>query len=71
VRQAVLIDLSFNLGWAKFSQFVTFLGMVSAGNYMAAADDLLKTPWAAEVGPRATEDADILRTGLWPLGAYG
>ena len=37
VRQAVLQDLSFNLGWTTLRTFQTFLGMVAAGNYQSAA----------------------------------
>jgi lysozyme len=67
VRQAVLVDMSFEMGWPTFSKFVTFLGMVSAGNYLAAADDMLRTAWAGEVPERAAEDAGMIRSGLWPL----
>jgi lysozyme len=35
VRQAVMQDLSFNMGWATLSTFQTFLGRMSAGNYGA------------------------------------
>lgn len=65
VRQAVLIDMSFNMGWPVLSEFKTFLGMVSAGNYGAAAADILKTLWAKQVGYRALEDSQMLASGLW------
>ena len=65
VRQAVLQDLSFNMGWPTLSTFKTFLGCVSAGNYQAAADDLLGTLWARQVGIRATEDAALMASGAW------
>jgi lysozyme len=71
VRQAVILDMLFNMGFATLRTFQTFLGMVSAGNYGAAADDMLHTLWAKQVGPRAIEDSEMMRSGLWPDTAEG
>lgn len=75
VRRAVMISLGFNLGVttppdkAKLLTFKTTLGLIEDGKYVEAADRLLTTPWASQVGKRATELTDMLRTGKWKLDA--
>ena len=66
VRQAVLLDMCFNMGWHTLSTFTTFLGMVESGNYSGAAADMLQTKWAKQVGIRAEEDSQMMLTGEWP-----
>lgn len=66
VRQAVLVDMSFQLGITKLTAFKTFLGLVEAGNYQGAAADLMQTDLARETPIRASENADMLSSGLWP-----
>lgn len=76
-REAVLLSLCFNLGINKLLSFKTTLGMIEAGKYYEAADRLLTTPWAGQVGKeppsgefphgqRAWELTEMLRTGKWP-----
>jgi lysozyme len=66
VRQAVLVDMAFNLGISTLLSFHHTLGCVEAGNYQAAADGMLDSLWARQVGPRAQEDAQMMVTGEWP-----
>ena len=71
VRQAVLIDLGFNLGVPKFLRWHVTLGALERGDFAAAADDLASSePWATQVGERAIEDAQMLRTGQWPAPRF-
>lgn len=63
-RQSCLLDMCFNLGLHGLSEFTTFLGLVQVGKFTAAADDVLQTPWAKEVGHRAQRIADQMRTGV-------
>ena len=65
VRQGVLINMAFNMGTADLMGWGTFLGLVKAGQYAAAAQDMAKTPWASEVGARATRLERQMRTGAW------
>jgi lysozyme len=62
-RQAVLIDMCFNLGWPRLSGFRKMLGHVRVGDYEAAAREMLDSKWAVQVGGRATKLAKIMRTG--------
>jgi lysozyme len=66
VRQAVLQDLCFNMGWHTLSTFSEFLGFMQNGQYSEAATDLLGTLWARQVGSRATDNASMLTSGNWP-----
>jgi lysozyme len=68
VRQAVLQDMSFQLGWKGLSAFVTFLGLMQSGDYAGAAEDLLKnTALAKQVPKREAQNAQMLVSGCWPV----
>lgn len=62
-RKAALVNLSFNLGEEKLSKFTQFVGFVNARDWNGAADDLIQTKYATEVGPRAQRICDKLRNG--------
>jgi lysozyme len=68
VRQAVLLDMAFNLGVPGLLKFKNTLAHVQAGRYKAAAANMLLSKWAAQVGPRATRLAAMMETGQWPQG---
>jgi lysozyme len=63
VRRSVLINMCFNLGYAKLSKFVGTLGHIEAGRYKDAALNMLDSLWAKQVGQRATELAKRMATG--------
>ena len=67
-RQAVLLSMAFNMGTAGLLKFKQTLGHVERGEYVQAGDAMLDSTWARQVGPRATELADMMRSGKWPLG---
>ena len=62
-RKAVMCNMAFNMGQAMLATFTTFLRLVDQGNYDAAADDMLGTLWAKQVGARATRLAQAMREG--------
>jgi lysozyme len=64
VRQDVMAELAFNLGTTGLGAFHGTLSALEAGQYAAAADRLLASRWASQVGARANELAAILRTGV-------
>lgn len=66
VRQAVLISMCFNLGFAGLKGFVNTLAMIAAGNYQQASAGMLESKWATQVGQRAVRLAAMMRTGQWP-----
>lgn len=62
-RKAALSNLAFNLGEETLATFTTFIGLCEAGDWSGAADDLITTRYATEVGPRAQRICDKLRQG--------
>lgn len=66
VRKAVLVDLCFNLGMSKLSDFTNTLGAFQRGDFEMAAAGLRASKWAKQVGSRATRLIAMTMTGLWP-----
>lgn len=65
VRQAVLIDMYFNLRRGLLG-FRETLQHFEAGRWDAAAEAMLDSKWAQQVKTRATRLAKMVRTGEWP-----
>ena len=68
VRQAVLIDMGFNMGVLGLLRWPNTLKAVQGGKWQIAADGMLGSLWAKQVGIRAQEDATMMLTGAWPDG---
>lgn len=66
VRQAVLIDMGFNLGTSGLMSFRNTLAAVADGRYADAASGMLASKWAEQVGRRAQRLAEMMRTGVVP-----
>lgn len=66
VRQAVLFDMAFNLGVEGLLKWPNTLRAVQEGRWQDAADSMMGSLWANQVGPRAVEDAMMMETGEWP-----
>jgi lysozyme len=62
-RQEVLINLAFNMGLPRLLGFKNMLAAIGAGDYGIAADELLDSRYARQVGKRAERLAIQLRTG--------
>lgn len=62
-RQRVLINMAFNLGIAGLLGFRNTLAAVQAGQYDKAAEGMLSSKWATQVGKRAVRLADLMRNG--------
>ena len=68
VRQDVLINMAFNMGIGGLLGFKNTLASVQSGNYADAADKMLQSKWAGQVGLRASELSNMMRTGKYPDG---
>jgi lysozyme len=66
IRQAVLIQMNFNMGLPTFSGFTNTLAAVARGDYAAAAKGMLVSRWAKQVGGRARRLAAQMKTGVEP-----
>jgi lysozyme len=62
VRQRVLINIAFNL-CGHLLTFRNSLSAIQRNNYAAAANEMLNSKWAAQVGQRALRLANAMRTG--------
>ena len=62
-RKAVLIDMAFNLGLVRLSQFKTTRSHIRGGRYEKAAQGMLDSKWAAQVGDRANMLARLMQDG--------
>lgn len=60
-RQLVMISMAFNLGAEGLKKFVRFLNAVHLADWDDAADEMLQSKWATQVGPRAHRLADMMR----------
>jgi len=63
VRKDVMIDISFNLGATRLRGFKRALAAMEVADYKAASTEFLDSTWARQVGGRALELADMIRTG--------
>ena len=63
VRGRVLVDMAFNLGVARLLGFGVMLAAARAGEWAEAADAMLRSRWAGQVGRRAQELAVEMHTG--------
>ncbi|MCL1126091.1 glycoside hydrolase family protein [Shewanella surugensis] len=63
IRKVVLCDMAFNLGMAGLLKFKNMLQAVASENYSVAADEMLHSKWAQQVGQRAIDLANMMRHG--------
>jgi len=65
VRQAVLIEMAFQMGLKGLLQFKLMLGSVEDGQYVEAAAEMVKSRWAMQTPARAYRLASQMETGEW------
>lgn len=64
-RKGVVINMIFNMGQPRFSKFEKTIAHIAAGEYTEAADEMLNSRWAEQVGNRAKELSKQMDTGEW------
>ncbi len=60
-RQRVLLNMCFNMGWTGLSGFHKFLAATERGDWNEAANQMLDSRWATQVGDRAIRLAGQMR----------
>jgi len=65
VRQNVLINMAFNLGIHGLLTFQKALGAMLKEDFERAAEEMLNSKWATQVGARAERLAREMKTGQW------
>jgi len=63
VRQSVLLNMCFNLGIKGLLGFKNTLSFIAAGDWERAANGMLASKWAKQVGMRAIELSELMRKG--------
>jgi len=63
IRQTVIANMSFNLGFNGLLQFKRMWAAIGRCDYEKAAKEMLDSKWKTQVGYRALELAEIMRTG--------
>tara|TARA_R110000823_G_scaffold41284_1_gene108960 strand:+ start:497 stop:952 length:456 start_codon:yes stop_codon:yes gene_type:complete len=71
-RRAVVLNMAFNLGKPTLMKFRKFIGALSDDDYETASKEMVTgsdgvspSKWASQVGKRAYELAEQMRTGQW------
>ena len=62
VRQRVVADMIFNLGLPRFKQFKNMFAALEAGDWAEAANQMMDSKWAKQVGKRAERLRDMMET---------
>lgn len=65
VRQAVLIEMCFNLGFEGLRTFQKMLQALVKQDYAQAAFEMVQSHWHTQVGERAVRMAKQMETGQW------
>lgn len=63
VRKSVLLNMCFNLGINGLLGFKNTLAFVKVGDWERAANNMLVSRWAKQVGRRAIELSELMRKG--------
>lgn len=63
IRRDAMINLAFNLGMPRLMKFEKALFAMSNSDWETASKEFLDSRWAEQVGSRATEVAQMIKTG--------
>lgn len=64
-RQAVIINMAFNLGYNKLEKFRNFLRALELRDYALAAKEMKNSKWYHQVGDRSVRLCKQMETGQW------
>jgi lysozyme len=62
-RKRVIINMYYNLGGPRFNGFKKMIKAIKSDNYKIAAEEMLDSKWARQVGARAERLAKIMIEG--------
>ena len=65
-RQAVLVDMAFNLGATGLRAFRSFLAAIDRGDWKRAGEEMERSFWWKQVGERAHELRTLIELGQFP-----
>jgi len=62
-RARIITEMIYNMNVAKVLQFRRMWEAIEKGDFELSAQEMLQSTWAKQVGQRAVELAEIMRTG--------
>lgn len=65
-RQQVLAEMCYNLGPDGLGKFVKMWAAIGIGDFITAANEMLASEWARQVGARATRLATAMASDHFP-----
>lgn len=65
IRLAALVNFTFNVGIGTVKKFAKSMELLKEDKFEEAADEFLNSRWASQVGQRAIDITDQIRTGEW------
>lgn len=66
-RAAVILNMVYNLGVPRLMGFKKMWKALAKGDFDTAAEEMLDSKWARQVGNRATELAEQMRDDIWVM----
>lgn len=66
VREAVVLDMLFNLGLTRFRTFKKMIHALERYKFDEAANEMESSRWYTQVGVRSRRLVEMMRTGQWP-----
>jgi len=58
-----MLNMTFNMGRARLAGFKKFLACLKANDFVDAADQMMDSAWATQVGQRAVRLRDMMLEG--------
>lgn len=65
IRKCVIVNMVFNMGLYGVTRFRNMAQAIRLKDYSLAAEEMLDSKWARQVGDRAQELAFQMKYGLW------
>jgi lysozyme len=62
VAQQVIVNMAFNMGRPRLSKFKNFIAGVNDRDWVRAAEEMMDSRWADQVGARATRLRNLILT---------
>jgi lysozyme len=66
VRQDVILSMLFNLGLPRFKGFRKMIAALARRDYVEAADQMLESQWAEQVGDRVLTLSRMMESNKYP-----
>ena len=63
-RQAILVEMIFQLGYLGVLKFRRMLGAIAAGDYERASKEMLMSRWASKTPSRCREKSEVMKKGI-------